>query len=58
MDGYDRHTDRTIANDMAFNTTLDMIELSPIKDETKSVDTCSTTTSVSIKEQSYGVLIW
>ena len=25
MDGYDRNTDRTIANDMAFNTTLDMI---------------------------------
>ena len=50
MDGYDQHTETC-------NTTLDMIELSPIKDETKSVDTCSTTTSVSIKETSYGVLI-
>lgn len=51
MDGYDRNTEN-------YNNTLDMIELSPIKDETQSVDTCSTTTSVSIKDTSYGVLIW
>ena len=37
--------------------TSDMIELSPIVDETKSMDTCSTTTNVSIKDASFGVLI-
>ena len=37
--------------------TSDMIELSPIVDETKSMDTCSTTTNVSIKDVSLGVLI-
>ena len=40
------------------NNVTDMIELSPIKDETKSVDTCSTTTNVSTKEPSYVVVIW
>ena len=35
-----------------------MIELSPIKDETKSVDTCSTTTNVSTKEPSFVVVMW
>ena len=36
---------------------LDMIELTPIKDESRSVDTCSTNTTGSIKAPSYDVLI-
>merc|ERR1712226_750072 len=50
IDGCDNRTQDCISSS-------DMIELSPIKDETKSVDTCSTTTNVSIKDPSYGVLI-
>ena len=39
------------------NNGSDMIELSPIKDETRSVDTCSTTTNISTKEPSYVVVM-
>ena len=39
------------------NSTLDMIELTAIRDDNKSVDTCSTTTNSSIKDPYYGVLI-
>ena len=50
IDGCDNRTQDCISSS-------DMIELSPIKDETKSVDTCSTTTNISTKDPSYGVLI-
>ena len=39
------------------NSTIDMIELTAIRDDSKSVDTCSTTTNSSIKDSYYGVLI-
>ena len=39
------------------NSTTDMIELTAIRDDSKSVDTCSTTTNSSIKDPYYGVLI-
>ena len=50
IDGCDNKTENYI-------NASNMIELSPIVDETKSMDTCSTTTNVSIKDVSFGVLI-
>ena len=49
-DGYESRT-------KTCNSTLDMIELTPIQDESRSVDTCSTTTNGSIKGPYYDVLI-
>ena len=51
IDGYDSRTETGI-------NSFDMIELTPIIDETKSVDTCSTTTNLSINNPTVGVLIW
>ena len=49
-DGYNMHKDPC-------HSTSDMIELNAIRDDSKSVDTCSTTTNASIKDPYYGVLI-